>query len=528
MRLRLDKRYLHFPVKNGAQTRRVAVQIEGGPTREFDIELAEEGEPDWWAVMDVSAFRGKMTTIRASLLNTHADALQRITNDDELKEAELLYREPHRPQFHFSPRRGWTNDPNGLMYYDGEYHLFFQHNPYGRKWGNMHWGHAISRDLLHWEELPVALYPDELGTCFSGSGVVDFRNTAGLKKGAESTLVCIYTAAGAQFTQCIAYSNDRGRTWHKYENNPVLPHIIGGNRDPKVIWYEPEEKWVMALYLDGSDFALFESRNLKTWRRLCDVSVPGTSECPEFFEIPLDGNPENTRWVFYGGNGNYLIGRFDGHTFVPESGPHRFSWGNCFYASQTFNHIPPDDGRRIQIAWGTVENPDAQYNQQMLFPVELTLRTTQDGPRLFAWPVREIERIHGQHWRWENLTIGEGETNLAGVEAELLDISAEFENRTAEEFGLIVRGTRVAYNAAQQELSCGGCTAPLRPVDGRVRLRLLVDRTTVEIFANGGAVYMPVASIAPPDDRFVELFARGGETCVASLGVWEVKSVWNR
>ncbi|MCX7597284.1 MAG: glycoside hydrolase family 32 protein, partial [Armatimonadetes bacterium] len=451
MKLQLTKPWLHFPVKNGAQMRRIAVQIEGGPVREFDIELAEEGEPDWWAVMDVSGFRGKSAIIRASLLNTHADAGKKITQDDDLKEADLFYREPHRPQFHFSPRRGWTNDPNGLVYYDGEYHLFFQHNPYGKKWGNMHWGHAVSRDLVHWEELPVALYPDDLGTCFSGSAVVDFRNTSGLKQGAEAPIVCIYTAAGNPFTQCIAYSNDRGRTWHKYGDNPVLPHIVGENRDPKVIWYGPEQKWVMALYLDGNDFGLFESRDLKSWQRLCDVSIPGTSECPELFEMPLDTDRNSTRWIFYGGNGNYLGGRFDGHVFTPESGPHRFSWGNCFYASQTFNNLPPEDDRRIQIAWGTVENPDPQYNQQMLFPVELTLRTTEDGPRLFAWPVREIEKIHGDGWRWEKLPVGPGETRLAGAEGELFDIIAELHVGTAAEVGIVARGTTLTYNAALQE-----------------------------------------------------------------------------
>lgn len=526
MGLHLTRRWLHFPVKNGAQMRRMAVEIEGGPVREFDIELAEEGEPDWWAVMDISAFAGKTATIRASLLSGNAPALKRITQDDEMKETHLFYREPHRPQFHFSPRRGWTNDPNGLVYYDGEYHLFFQHNPYGKKWGNMHWGHAVSRDLVHWEELPVALYPDELGTCFSGSAVVDFRDTAGLKEGWESTLVCVYTAAGNLFTQCIAFSNDRGRTWHKYEKNPVLPHIIAENRDPKVIWYEPEQKWVMALYLDGNDYALFESRDLKTWQRLCDVCIPGTAECPEFFEIPLDGNENDKRWIFYGANGNYLVGRFDGRVFTPESGPHRFSWGNCFYASQTFNNIPPEDGRRIQIAWGTVKNPDPQYNEQMLFPVELTLRTTEDGPRLFAWPVREIEKIHGEAQHWEGLVTKPGENPLAGLEGELFDITVEFVLGTAEEFGLIVRGTSVTYSAVREELSCGGCLTPLRPVNGRISLRVLVDRTTVEIFANGGARYMPVAAIAPPENRSLELFARGGQAEVVSLDVRQVNSIW--
>ena len=260
----LEKRYLNLPVKHGGPKRQMSVAIEGQPPRNFDMELAD-AEPDLWAFMDIAPFQGKKATLKVNKLPENSSGLKAIDQSDEIKNSETLYREKLRPQFHFSPRRGWNNDPNGLVYYKGEYHLFFQHNPYGWDWGNMHWGHAVSPDLIHWKELPVALYPDEHGTMFSGSAVVDWNNTAGFQTGAEKVLVCIFTAAGSPFTQGIAYSNDRGRTWTKYANNPVLPHIIGDNRDPKVIWYAPEEKWVMALFLDKSDFALFSSKDLKKW-----------------------------------------------------------------------------------------------------------------------------------------------------------------------------------------------------------------------------------------------------------------------
>jgi len=158
-----------------------------------------------------------------------------------------LYHETYRPQFHFTAKKNWLNDPNGLMYYKGEYHLFFQHNPSGIDWGNMTWGHAVSPDMIHWKQLDNAIYPDELGTIFSGSGVVDWSNTAGFKNGNKAVMVCIYTSAGDPFTQSIAYSNDKGRTWTKYADNPVLGHIVGSNRDPKVIRHVPTEKWIMAL-----------------------------------------------------------------------------------------------------------------------------------------------------------------------------------------------------------------------------------------------------------------------------------------
>src|ERR1035441_2308669 len=303
--LTVRKRYLNLPVKNGAPKRHVCLLVEGRVVREFDIELADTA-PDWWAFLDLTAWQGKPATIKVDKLREDSPALNAIEQADGIKGAEDLYREPLRPQFHFTSRRGWLNDPNGLVFYKGEYHLFYQHSPYSWSGDDKHWGHAVSTDLVHWRELPIALYPDEHGAMWSGSAVVDWNNTAGFQTGKEKALVCMFTAAENPFTQGIAYSNDRGRTWTKYAGNPVLPHIVGGDRDPKVIWYAPDKKWVMALYLDTCQYALFSSPNLKQWERLCDVVIPGTSECPEFFEIPLEGNRKETRWVFYGANGRDL------------------------------------------------------------------------------------------------------------------------------------------------------------------------------------------------------------------------------
>jgi fructan beta-fructosidase len=521
----LQKRYLNFPVKSGAEMRRMGVQFADGTVRDFDIELGLD-QPDFWVFMDVSAFKGQQATIHTNLVAKKAGVLARITNDDEIKGAADLYHERYRPQFHFSSRRGWNNDPNGLVYSQGEYHLFYQHNPYGWNWGNMHWGQAVSKDLVHWTELGEALYPDPLGPMFSGSAVVDVSNTAGFRTGNEPVLVCIYTAAGDPVTQCIAYSNDRGRTFTKYEGNPVLPHIIGANRDPKVIWYEPDRKWVMALYLDQNDYALFTSPDLKQWQRLCDVNLPGTSECPEFFEIPVDGNKGDTRWIFYGGNGQYLIGRFDGKAFTSESGPHRLNFGNCFYASQTLSGLPPEEGRRIQIGWGTVNLPGMPFNQMMDFPVELTLRTTEDGLQLFALPVREIEALHARKHVWKDLALKEGENPLSGISGDLFDIRAEFKVGNAAQFGFYVRGIPVIYDAKSRQLNCPPCGAPLQPENGKIRLQLLVDRTSIESYGNNGRLYMPVGVIPSDQIKSLDVFTRGGATRLTSLEVYELKSAW--
>ena len=189
----------------------------------------------------------------------------------------------------------------------------------------MTWGHAVSKDMIHWTQLDHAIYPDDLGTIFSGSAVVDQRNTAGFQTGDEKVLVAFYTSAGTHttpsrpFTQSIAYSNDRGRTWEKYSGNPVLGHIKGHNRDPKVVEHKPSGRWVMALFIDEHDYALFGSSNLRQWEHLCDLTLPGVSECPDLFELPVDGDPAHTKWVFWGASGGYVLGTFDGSTFQAET-----------------------------------------------------------------------------------------------------------------------------------------------------------------------------------------------------------------
>ena len=447
-----------------------------------------------------------------------------------------LYNETYRPQFHFSPKKNWTNDPNGLVFYKGEYHLFFQHNPFGINWGNMHWGHAISKDFVHWEELAIALAPDEHGTCFSGSAVVDWENTAGFQTGEEKAIVAFYTGApvpetpgGPKFTECIAYSNDRGRTWTKYEKNPVLDHIIAQNRDPKVFRHAASNQWIMALFLDKNDYALFASRDLKEWRRLSDVQAPGCGECPDFFELPVDGDPARSKWLFLGGNGNYLIGSFDGNAFVSESGPHQGDYGNNFYATQSYNDIPGGDGRRIQIAWmNGGKYPDMPFNQQMSFPCELTLRSFPEGFRMCRLPVREIETLRESGSSWERRVLRPDEDLIQHVSGDLFDIGAEFELMDADELGFNIRGETVSYSAKEHAVSCLGKSAPLNPVQGRIRLRILVDRTSLEVFGNDGRISMTSCFLPKPSDRSLEIFVKNGAVGIVSLRVYPLRSAWPR
>ena len=291
---------------------------------------------------------------------------------------------------------------------------------------------------------------------FSGGAVVDKDNTAGFKSGAEDVIVASYTSTGRG--EAIAYSNDRGRTFTDYEGNPVVKHQ---GRDPKIIWYGPGKHWVMAVYDEegtGNEqqrrIAFYTSTNLKEWT--LQSKLDGYFECPEIFRLPVDGDTKNERrWVVYAANGAYQVGKFDGKTFTPdESGKQRFNWGNCFYASQTYSNVPPEDGRRIQIAWGQIGHPEMPFNQQMNFPVQLTLRTTDDGVRLFANPVKEISLLHGKSFQLDKVPLTGDVNPLAGMGGELLHIQTEIDPGDAKQVVLDVRGEKIVYDAVEHTLSC--------------------------------------------------------------------------
>jgi sucrose-6-phosphate hydrolase SacC (GH32 family) len=441
-----------------------------------------------------------------------------------------FYHEPYRPQFHFTSETGWLNDPNGLVFYHGEYHLFFQRTPGGNtQRGPKAWGHAVGTDLLHWKQLPDAIEPDAHTSIWSGSAVVDWNNTAGFATGDENTIVAMYTDAGNPFTQCITYSNDRGRTWTKYTGNPVLPHINGGNRDPKMIWFEPAKQWVMALYLDHkNDYALFTSPDLKKWTQIQTVTLPGSTECPDFFPINLDGDASKPIWVFTGASGRYMLGSFDGKTFTPSTGSLTVEYGANCYAAQTFSDIPGADGRRIQIGWMRGgKYPLMPFNQQMTIPCQLTLRTTPDGPRMFKYPVKEIGSLYGSLHDWTTEQITPATDLRVDLTGDLFDINVEIMPDPSTTFTMNIRGTPVEYDAAKKTLTSGK-SAPLEPKAGRIKLRILVDRTSIEVFGNDGIVAISRCFLPKPEDQAITLKCEKGACRVLSMKVYEMKSVWEK
>jgi fructan beta-fructosidase len=525
-------RYLHIPVKNGASKRLLTLLVDGQVIVRNDVELAD-ADPDWWATMDLSAWQGKRLTLRVDKLADGSTALSRMEISDQLKDADALYREPLRGQFHFSPQRGWNNDPNGCVFYNGEYHLFFQHNPYGWGWGNMHWGHAVSKDLVHWEELGDKLLPDTMGPMFSGSAVVDWKNTSGFGNEGKPPLVLIYTAAGNPTVQGIAYSTD-GRSFTKYSGNPVLQQITGGNRDPKVFWHEETRKWVMVLYVEWQGkhtIHFLTSPNLRDWT-LASITegIAGTAflyECPDFFELPIDGDVTQKKWVLLGANSEYAVGTFDGTHFKPEQTKLPGHRGRGFYAPQTFSDIPAKDGRRIQIGWFQTETRGMSFNQSMTVPLELKLVSTAEGPRLTFSPVKELESLRGQTFTLESMALKPGDRNpFDEIQVELLEIRTEIDPGDATEIVFNIRDSMIVFDAKKQELTVNGQRAPAPLRDGKLQLTMYCDRTGLEVFASDGLCYIPMPFNSKPENRRIFLETRGGSANVQTLQVHELRSAW--
>ena len=520
--LMIEKRYLNLPVKNHAPKHRVRLLVDGQTVREFEMEVADSA-PDFWVFLDLAPFQGKRAIIEMDRLREDSKALSSVEQSDQIKGAENLYHEALRPQFHFSSRRGWNNDPNGLVFYEGQYHLFYQHNPYGWDWGNMHWGHAVSTDLVHWQELPIALYPRRFDDwVFSGSAVVDRANTAGFKTGDEAPVVAAFTSTGRG--ECIVFSNDRGRTWNEFAGNPVVKH---DGRDPRLLWHSPTRQWVMAVYDEWQGkrwIAFHTSTDLKQWQ--FQSRIEGFFECPDLFELPVDDNPANKLWVLTAASSEYMVGKFDGRQFTPQTLKLPGHRGDAFYAAQTYSDIPARDGRRIQIGWATIATPGMPFNQMMAFPCELTLRSTAEGPRVYFQPVRELEQLHAGRHAWPPLILDPGTNVLSGVRGDLFDLRAQFTVGNKGEVRFAIRGVPVVYDAAKQELVCKDRRNRLSPVDGKIRLQILADRTSLEIFGNDGLLYMPMAAGFLPQDYSLALTAADATVQFDSLEVYDLQSVW--
>jgi fructan beta-fructosidase len=491
-------------------------------------------------------------------------------------EKQQYYTEKYRPQYHFSPEKNWMNDPNGMVFFNGEYHLFYQYHPHGTTWGPMHWGHAVSKDLVHWEHLPIGLAPDEHGMIFSGSAVVDWTDTSGFF-GGEAGLVAIFTHADTypetnrpRQRQSLAYSKDQGRTWEKYDSNPVLKeeHIMDF-RDPKVFWHRETNRWVMVVAA-GQTIRMYTSKNLTSWEFTSEFgegqgSHQGVWECPDLFELTVDRDSNQKKWVLIvsigddpnlpeGSRTQYFIGEFDGQNFVNDHSPETVLWmdhGRDNYAGVSWSDIPIKDGRRMYIGWMSNwryanVTPTKEWRSAMTLPRVLDLQSTENGIRLVQNPIQELQSLRVDHTSIQNVVVKPGTNLLENVKSNTFEIVAEFELNRATEFGFkVCKGaneeTIIGYDVENQMVFvdrshsgeatfhtafAGKHESKLLPHNNKIRLHIFVDQSSVEVFGNQGQVVITDLIFPSEEHKEIELYVKDGEVILHSLELYTLKTTW--
>jgi sucrose-6-phosphate hydrolase SacC (GH32 family) len=482
------------------------------------------------------------TTINfMSFLSTILLAISLLFTPFPEKSDKSIFDETFRPQFHFTPESNKMGDPNGLVFYDKEYHMYYQYSPEANDSAPFYWGHTASTDLLHWQHLPIALQPDENESecsSFSGSAIVDENNTLGKQTGEDKTLVAFYTSKYCG--QRIAYSTNKGKSWEELESNPIIEYDEKDDAsDPKVIWHEPSQKWVMVLYRKLSEkdnskgVSFYTSENLVDWK--WESHIPGFYRCPDLVEFQVTNRPNEKKWILFDGDGSYLLGNFDGKDFSSETGKMKSDWGKNYFATQTWSNISEEDGRIIQIAsMRDGEFPNMPFKGQMSFPCELSVTNFPSGYKLVRKPIAEIEKIHKKNYLWENKNVipGVNDNKLKRVSGDCLHIIGEFDIKTSDNFGIMLRhsnktqGTEILYNVKRGVLTVLGCTVPLPAVNNKIKLEILLDRTSVEVFANDGQTVISNCFI--PDEKALDvvLYTNGGELGIDKLEVYELESIW--
>lgn len=519
--IEVQQKYLLLPIENEATEVKMQLLVENTPIGEpINIRIAQN-QIDYWIPIEIETYKGKKLTLT---FNEAQNARMGFSKIKQSANYNFAYQEKYRPQYHFSPQYGWTNDPNGMVYHNGEYHLFFQYNPYGCKWGNMHWGHAVSKDLVQWEELPYALAPDKLGAIYSGCVVIDKDNTAGFGKDA---MVAIFTSAGEQQVQSLAYSLDNGRSFTKYEGNPVLSHpTIVDFRDPKVFWYAPTQQWIMSLATSQS-ITFYSSKNLKEWTQLSEFGEgignhDGVWECPDLFPLTYEGQ---TKWVLFvsinpgspnGGSATqYFIGNFDGETFSPDPLPYPLwiDYGRDNYAGVTWNNVPAEDGRRLFIGWMSNwdysnEVPTTNFRNAMTLARTLSLAHNGEHLVVASKPVKEIERLRNETISLPNKTAttttfkqllnnndGAYELTFSITPNGSDNFSFSLLNNKGEELTYIfdIANKTLLTNRAKSSVAFNANFAAMlikAPLTAKksYTIRLLVDKASTELFVNDGEV----------------------------------------
>jgi fructan beta-fructosidase len=476
---------------------------------------------------------------------------------------ENIYNEPYRPQFHFTPKTNWINDPNGLVYYKGKYHLFYQHNPFGNVWGHMSWGHAVSKDLLHWQHLPIAI-PEENGIMiFSGTCVADINNTSGLGKNGTIPLVAIYTGhiEGVNQSQHLAFSLDEGLTWIKYNKNPILDLNKKDFRDPKVFWHEQKKYWVMALMLPVEHMVQFySSKNLFDWKLLSEFGPAGDTsgvwECPDLTQVPIEGQPGKKKWLLQmsmNGTMQYFVGEFDGIRFTNENPANKIfrpDYGPDYYAAICYGQLPRGHSP-VSIGWINNWNyandiPTTPWKGAMSLPRILSLKKIAGEWMLIQKPVKKIKDLRQLVYKDQNRIIEkyislpktsqqcEIDVEIQPVDGAITGVRIANGNDHFFEIGFDTKKKIVyldrsktanqSFNKNFEKQSRHETTYTL--ADDRLRLQIFFDNSIVEVFVNGGERVFTAQLFPQEGDNEIELFSDTIYSKMISCLVYKINSAW--
>ncbi len=477
-------------------------------------------------------------------------------------QTDSLYKERYRPRFHFSPSVNWCNDPNGLVYHNGEYHLFYQHNPFGNVWGHMTWAHATSKDLVHWKHLPIAIAEEKDTMIFSGTCVVDKNNTSGFGKNGQVPMVAVYTGhiENKNQSQHIAYSLDNGITWTKYNKNPVLDLGKKDFRDPKIFWYEPKKYWVMALMFPVEHFVQFySSKNLKDWNYLSDFGPAGDTsgvwECPDLTQVPIEGMSGKKKWLLQTSQNasmQYFVGEFDGTKFINENPADKIfrpDYGPDYYAAIAYNQLP---AAHLPTTIGWINNwnyandiPTAPWKGAFSLPRTMSLKKIKNEWVLIQKPIADLKILRTNPMEMKN-------TGITGIR-KLPRKSRQFEMQLTYEPSATNSGVRLAtgnssyfeigYDAVKQTVyidrsktgqpdfnktfsSLSRFETPVVLNNKKLKLNIFYDHSIAEVFVNDGEAVLTAQLFSVETNNGIELFSNGGRSSVVFLKLWDINSIW--
>lgn len=519
MRIHIVEPYLWMPVDKKEPEVKLHFYCEDVKIQEVDIQLGGT-DGDFYTFMDVSNYLGRDITIKG---NVEEDKLYYIFCYGE--KVQNVY--PFRPQIHFAAKTGWINDPNGLVFADGIYHLYHQWNPYGVIWGNMHWGHAVSKDMIVWEHKPMVMEPDAYGTIFSGCGWQDKDNVAGFGKNA---LLFFYTASGGdnqwsidsgnRHTQRLAVSLDGGETLQKTDG-VILEHIAAGNRDPKIFYHNKSGAYVMVLFLDAYEFAVFRSPNLRQWHETQRFSAEGMQECPDLFELPVGNGTAAKKWVFWSADGYYLVGDFDGYRFTPESEVLSAYRTKLPYAAQTYAGI---DDRIISVAWLRTENERGNYKGMMSIPAELSLVESDDGYRIRFSLIKEFIK---RRRPCEELRLQEKEIEML-LKGKPIEVILKWGVRKTGCTRVLIGKVcfDIQFGEGKIQVTNQGTHSETVTIsfdsDSPFDMDIVVDQGVIEFYGSDGVIY---GAIEPEENILHKKFALESEVEIEVVQIYEILSV---